>query len=274
MEIIPERHLEPSVELDFESKPELEEVDEEVYHDVKEDPDVDFLQESSSSEEEGEEEDSRSETESESETEGEKEKVIEKEIDFEEMDEETLLEFSNKILKGLWKYEKEECKDHPLFFYKQYHFHSQSIWETKMMQNEIIFSTRIQDPFLIQLSLYFFQIKMDRNIQMVEKIRHDIISEVLDWKKSHKPFQKRYAMIEKKHICQLMFLLQISRRDLVQMIYDTNVFESSDFYQFEIDEDSQCFIEKVEDKSVSSDFHQIPIFGCQIYTLKDILHLS
>ena len=280
MEIIPEKRLHPELEVDFEFNPQ-EEVEEEVYRDVKEDPDVDFLQESSSEEEDEEEDDSESDSHSHSSEE--EEKVVEETGKYEEMDLEFALELAKKLLKGLWKYDKEECKDHEDLYYKRYAFIPISTcisagacgrvpWEEQMMQNEIIFKTKIQDPFLIQLSLFLFQFVIDRNVEMIEKLRQDIITEVIDWKQMNKSFQKRYVKIEKKQFYQLGMLIQISRKDLVQMIYDSGIFESHDFYSFEKNEELGRFVEKTED--FSEDFHQIPITGCHIMTLKDMITLS
>lgn len=269
MEIIPEKEINPGVELHFEFNPH-DEVEEEVYQDVKEDPDVDFLQESSS-EEEDEEEDAESDSHS-SEGEEEERKVVEETLQYEEMDLDFALEFTKKILKGLWKYEKEECKDNELLFYKRYSIIPETEWERQMMENEIIFTTKIQDPFLIQLSLFLFQFVIDRKVEMIEKIREDIITEVIDWKKINKSFQKRYSKIEKKQFHQLGMLIKISRKDMVQMIYDSAIFETNDYYQFEKNEELGRFVEKTED--VSEDFHQISISGCRIMTLKDMITLS
>lgn len=266
MEIIPEKEINPCIEVHFEFNPH-EEVEEEVYQDVKEDPDVDFLQESSSEEEEEED----AESDSHSQSSEEEEKVVEETVEYEDMDLEFAIEFAKKLLKGLWKYEKEECKDHEDLFYKRYAFIPVSTWEDQMMRNEIIFTTKIQDPFLIQLSMYLFQFVVDRQIEMIEKIREDMITEVIDWKRENKVFQKRYTKIEKKQFHQLAMLIQISRKDLVQMIYDTSIFETHDFYQFEKNEELGRFVEKTED--VSGDFHQIPITGCRIVNLKDMITL-
>lgn len=269
MEIIPEKLLEPSVEVNFDFNPHAEEVEEEVYQDVKEDPDVDFLQESSSEEEEEEEEDADSDSHSHSSEE--EEKVVEETAEYEEMDLEFALEFAKKLLKGLWKYEKEECKDHVDLFYKRYAFIPQTEWEEQMMRNEMIFTSKISDPFLIQLSLYLFQFVIDRKVEMIEKIRAEMITEVIDWKRENKIFQKRYAKLEKKQFHQLGMLIQISRRDVVQMIYDSGIFESHDFYTFEKNEEFGRFMEKKQD--VSGDFHQIPISGCRIVNLKEMITL-
>lgn len=268
MEIIEDKGLYPETEVDFEFNPH-EEVEDEVYQDVKEDPDVDFLQESSSEEDEEDDEESDSHSHS---SEEEEEKVVEETIKYEEMDLEFSLEFSKKLLKGLWKYEKEECKDHEDLYYKRYAFIPISTWEEQMMRNEIIFTSKISDPFLIQLSLYLFQFVIDRQIEMIEKIREDIITEVIDWKSANKLFQKRYMKLEKKQFHQLGMFIKISRKDLVQMIYDTGIFESHDFYTFEKSEELGQFVEKTE--NVSEDFHQIPITGSRIMNLKDIMSLS
>ena len=269
MEIIEDKGLYPTTEVEFEFNPHVEEVDEEVYRDIKEDPDVDFLQESSSEEEEEDDAESESESDSHSHSSEEEEKVVEETVEYEEMDLEFGLEFAKKLLKGLWKYEKEECKDHEDIYYKRYAFIPVSTWEEQIMRNEIIFTSKISDPFLIQLSLYLFQFVVDRKIEMIEKIREDIITEVIDWKRINKLFQKSYAKIEKKQFHQLAMLIQISRKDLVQMIYDTGIFETHDFYSFEKNEELGRFVEKTED--VSGDFHQIPIIGCRIVNLKDMI---
>ena len=269
MEIIEDKGLYPATEVEFEFNPHVEDVEEEVYQDVKEDPDVDFLQESSSEEEEEDEEEDDAESDSHSSEE--EEKVVEETVEYEEMDLEFAMEFAKKILKGLWKYEKEECKDHEDLYYKRYAFIPVSTWEEQMMRNEIIFTSKISDPFLIQLSLYLFQFVVDRKIEMIEKIREDMITEVIDWKRVNKVFQKRYSKIEKKQFHQLAMLIQISRRDLVQMIYDSGIFETNDFYSFEKNEELGRFVEKTED--VSEDFHQITVSGCSIMNLKDMISL-
>jgi hypothetical protein len=99
-----------------------------------------------------------------------------------------------------------------------------------------------------------------------------MITEVIDWKSENKVFQKRYVKLEKKQFHQLGMLIKISRKDLVQMIYDSGIFETHDFYSFEKSEEFGRFIEKKED--VSDDFHQIPVSGCRIITLKDMISFS
>lgn len=266
MEIIADKGEHPTVEVDFEFK--HEEVEEEVYHDAVEDPVVDFLQESSSEEEEEEEEDAASVG---SHSEEEEEEKVVKSVDFEDMDEEFVIEFAKRILKGIWKYEKEECSENEVFYFKRYFFHPSSTWEHQMMRNEIIMASKIQDPFLIQLSLFLFQIVVDQNIEMMEELRQAILSEVIHLKKINRHFQKRYAKLEEKNIAILGLLLTITRKDIVQMIYDSGFFETKDYYQFYMDVESNSFIEKIDEDSLSSDFHQVPISTCRIVSLRDLI---
>ncbi len=140
-----------------------------------------------------------------------------------------------------------------------------------MMRNEIIMASRIQDPFLIQLSLFLFQIIVDQNIEMMEELRQAILSEVIYLKKINRHFQKRYAKLEEKNIAILGLLLKITRKDIVQMIYDSGFFETKDYYQFYMDAESNSFIEKMDEDSLSNDFHQVPISTCHMITLRDLI---